>query len=205
MAEKKAVKTKRINLPNILTLIRIALVPPIIALVLIQWSNTVVFNVITAALFLIAALTDLFDGVIARNTNQVTDFGKFLDPIADKMLILGTLTAIAGSARFDYLRLAVVISACIILLRELTVTSIRMVANGHDGTVISANIYGKAKTVVSVVSVIVLFVEDLIFANGGLLGIHFLSYVMLGLTVLLTVLSGFTYVKKYFSYIDPRR
>lgn len=204
---------KKINLPNILTLIRIALVPPIIFLILVPWGGNpedaqkiqIIFNIITAALFLIAALTDLFDGVIARSTNQVTDFGKFLDPVADKMLILGTLTALAGSERFAYLRLAVVISACIILLRELTVMSIRMVAHGHDGTVISANIFGKMKTVVSVVTVIVIFVEDVIFRNGGLAGIHLLSYIMLALTVLLTVFSGFTYVKKYFSYIDPRR
>lgn len=213
MAENKPVKTKKINLPNILTLIRIGLVPPIIFFILVPWGGNSedpqnlhnVFNIITAVLFLIAALTDLFDGAIARGTNQVTDFGKFLDPIADKMLILGTLIAIAGAERFAYLRLAVVISACIILLRELTITSIRMIANKHDGTVISANIFGKLKTVVSVVTVIVIFVEDVIFKNGGLAGIHLLSYIMLVVTVLLTVLSGFTYIKKYFSYIDPRR
>ena len=208
-----ASKKKGINFPNVLTLIRIALVPPIIFLILMPWGGNLenaqkiqtIFNIITAALFLIAALTDLFDGVIARNTNQVTDFGKFLDPVADKMLILGTLVALAGSERFAYLRLAVVISACIILLRELTVTSIRMVAHSHDGTVISANVFGKMKTVVSVITVIVIFVEGVIFKNGGLAGIHLLSYIMLAITVLLTVFSGFTYVKKYFSYIDPRR
>ncbi len=204
MAENKQA-SKKINLPNILTLIRIGLVPPIIILVLIQWTNQDVFNVITAVLFLIAALTDLFDGAIARGTNQVTDFGKFLDPIADKMLVLGTLIAIAGSSRFDYLRIIVAVSACIILLRELTVTSIRMIAKKHDGTVISANIFGKLKTVVSIITVIVLFMEGVIFRNGGLAGIHLLSYIMLAVTVLLTVLSGYTYIKKYFSYIDPRR
>ena len=205
-----------INFPNVLTLIRIALVPPIIFLILVPWGGNfegaqkiqTIFNIITAALFLIAALTDLFDGAIARSTNQVTDFGKFLDPVADKVLvaaalivILGTLVALASSERFSYLRLAVVISACIILLRELAVTSIRMVANNHDGTVISANIFGKIKTVVSVVTVIVILVEGVIFGNGGLAGIYLLSYIMLGLTVLLTVFSGFTYLKKYFSYI----
>ena len=205
MAEKNTIKSKRINIPNILTLIRIGLVPPIIALVLIQWIHRDFFNVVTAVLFLIAALTDLFDGAIARNTNQVTDFGKFLDPIADKMLILGTLTAIAGSERFGYIRLLVVISTCIILLRELTVTSIRMVAHSYDGTVISANITEKKKTAFSIVTVIAVFIENVIFGDNGLFGIHLLSYVTLIITVLLTVWSGFTYVKKYFSYIDPRR
>ena len=198
--------TKVFNVPNLLTLTRIAMVPPIVILVLIQWTKAPdAANIVTAALFLLAAITDLFDGTIARNTNQVTDFGKFLDPIADKMLLLGTLTAIAGSARFHYIELAVVISAIIILLREFAVTSIRMVASNHDGTVIAANFLGKLKTAVSVAAVVVVLVEDVIFKNGGLAGIHLLSYIMLFAAVLLTVLSGFVYIKKYFSYIDPRR
>ena len=97
MANNTPVKTKKINFPNILTLIRIALVPPIILLILVPWGGNSenaehiqsIFNIITASLFLIAALTDLFDGAIARGTNRVTDFGKFLDPVADKMLIEG--------------------------------------------------------------------------------------------------------------------
>ena len=204
MADNKQTRTGRINLPNILTLIRIGLVPPIITLVLIPWRNQGFFNVLTAILFLLAAMTDLFDGVIARNTNQVTDFGKFLDPIADKMLILGTLTAIAGSERFAYIRLIVVISTCIILLRELTVTSIRMVAHSYDGTVIAANFPGKLKTVASVVTVFIILIEGTLFENG-LGGIFVLSYIFLIVTVLLTVWSGVIYIQKYFSYIDPRK
>ena len=205
MAEKKRTVTKIFNVPNLLTLTRIAMVPPIVILILIQWRSTVVVNIITAVLFLLAALTDLFDGTIARNTNQVTDFGKFLDPIADKMLVLGTLIAISGSDRFAYIQLAIVISAVIILLRELTVTSIRMVASNHDGTVIAANFLGKLKTAVSIAAIVTVFIEDIIFVNGGLAGIHLLSYIMLFAAVLLTVLSGIVYIKKYFSYIDPRR
>ncbi len=205
MAEKRKNTAKVFNLPNLLTLTRIAMVPPIVILVLIQWTAKDVMNIITAALFIIAALTDLFDGTIARNTNQVTDFGKFLDPIADKMLVLGTLIAIAGSARFSYVQLLVVISAIIILLREFAISSIRMVASNHDGTVISANFLGKIKTTVSVAAVAVLLLEEVIFKNGGLFGIHLLSYVLMIAAVLLTVLSGVVYIKKYFSYIDPRR
>ena len=205
MKAARKTQSKTFNLPNILTLIRIALVPPIIVFILIPWQSQTVFNIVTAALFLIAALTDLFDGAIARGTNQVTDFGKFLDPIADKMLILGSLIALTGAERFSYLRLMLVISACVILFRELTVTSIRMVASNHDGTVIAANAAGKIKTVVSVVSVMTVLLESVIFPENGLLQIHLLSYATLGAAVLLTVLSGFLYVKKYFSYIDPRR
>ncbi len=204
MAEKKK-GGRTINLPNTLTLIRIGLVPLIVTFILIPWKNTVLWNVITAAVFGIAALTDLFDGAIARGTNQVTNFGKFLDPIADKMLILGSLIALSGAVRFSYMSLMLVISSLIILLREFTVTSIRMVASKEDGTVIAANFAGKLKTAFSCATVVVILLEDVIFENGGLAGVHLLSYITLTITVILTVWSGITYLTKYFTYIDPRR
>lgn len=204
MAEKKK-GGRTINLPNTLTLIRIGLVPLIVTFILIPWKNTVLWNIITAAVFGIAALTDLFDGAIARGTNQVTNFGKFLDPIADKMLILGSLIALSGAVRFSYLSLMLVISSLIILLREFTVTSIRMVASKEDGTVIAANFAGKLKTAFSCATVVVILLEEVIFENGGLAGVHLLSYITLAITVILTVWSGITYLTKYFTYIDPRR
>lgn len=204
MAEKKK-GGRTINLPNTLTLIRIGLVPLIVTFILIPWKNTVLWNVITAAVFGIAALTDLFDGAIARGTNQVTNFGKFLDPIADKMLILGSLIALSGAVRFSYMSLMLVISSLIILLREFTVTSIRMVASKEDGTVIAANFAGKLKTAFSCATVVVILLEEVIFENGGLAGVHLLSYITLAITVILTVWSGITYLTKYFTYIDPRR
>ena len=153
MAEKKK-GGRTINLPNTLTLIRIGLVPLIVTFILIPWKNTVLWNVITAAVFGIAALTDLFDGAIARGTNQ---------------------------------------------------TSIRMVASKEDGTVIAANFAGKLKTAFSCATVVVILLEDVIFENGGLAGVHLLSYITLAITVILTVWSGITYLTKYFTYIDPRR
>ena len=204
MAEKKK-GGRTINLPNTLTLIRLGLVPLIVTVILIPWKNTVLWNVITAAVFGIAALTDLFDGAIARGTNQVTNFGKFLDPIADKMLILGSLIALSGAVRFSYMSLMLVISSLIILLREFTVTSIRMVASKEDGTVIAANFAGKLKTAFSCATVVVILLEDVIVENGGLAGVHLLSYITLAITVILTVWSGITYLTKYFTYIDPRR
>lgn len=204
MAEMKKSNPNKLNLPNILTLIRVAAAPVIIALVLIPYS-AVWFIIFTAALFLIAALTDLFDGAIARHTNQVTNFGKFLDPIADKMLVLGTLIAMAGSSKYAPVRLILVISACIILLRELAVSSIRMVAAKEDGTVIAANFAGKIKTAFSSAAVIAVMLEDVIFRNGGLAHIHLLSYIMLIITVILTVWSGISYLIKYSTYIDVRK
>ncbi|MBP5209043.1 MAG: CDP-diacylglycerol--glycerol-3-phosphate 3-phosphatidyltransferase [Clostridia bacterium] len=205
MSEKKKTAGKIINLPNTLTLIRIGLVPLIVVFILIQWSDKIAWNIITACVFVIAALTDLFDGAIARGTNQVTNFGKFLDPIADKMLILGSLIALSGSARFSYLSLALVVSSLIILLREFTITSIRMVASREDGTVISANFAGKFKTAFSCAAVVIILLEEVVFRDGGLLGVHLLSYAALAISVILTLWSGVTYMIKYFTYIDPRR
>lgn len=204
MAQQTKQKSSRMNVPNILTLIRICAAPLIIALVLIP-VNKPWFIIMTASLFLLAALTDLFDGAIARHTNQVTSFGKFLDPIADKMLVLGTLIAMAGSAKYAPVRLILVISACIILLRELAISSIRMLAAKEDGTVISANFAGKLKTAFSVGAVIAVMLEGVIFKNGGLAHVYLLSYIVLIIAVALTVWSGISYLIKYSTYIDQRK
>ncbi|MBQ1846645.1 MAG: CDP-diacylglycerol--glycerol-3-phosphate 3-phosphatidyltransferase [Clostridia bacterium] len=199
----------KLNLPNILTLSRICFIPFIMLFILISPSNRIWADIVAAALFLLAALTDLFDGMIARRNSMVTNFGKFLDPIADKLLISASLVALIGSERFSYLRLILVICTAIILLREFSITSIRLIAVKHDGTVIAASKLGKLKTVMSVVCVMSVLLEPVIFAGDGIMGkirdAHALSIVMIVIMTLLTVLSGLNYIKKYFSYIDPTK
>ncbi len=199
----------KLNLPNILTLSRICFIPFIMLFILISPSNRIWADIVAAALFLLAALTDLFDGMIARRNSMVTNFGKFLDPIADKLLILASLVALIGSERFSYLRLILVICTAIILLREFSITSIRLIAVKHDGTVIAASKLGKLKTVMSVVCVMSVLLEPVIFAGDGIMGkirdSHALSIVTIVIMTLLTVLSGLNYIKKYFSYIDPTK
>ena len=199
----------KLNVPNTLTLLRICFIPFIMVFTLIQSDNRVWLDVAAAALFLLAALTDLFDGMIARRNNMVTNFGKFLDPIADKLLVTATLVAMIGSERFAGIRLILVICTAIILLREFAVTSIRMIAAKHDGTVISASKLGKLKTVVSVAAVISVMLEAVIFNGEGFIAnirdYHVLSIVMLILMTALTVISGMNYLIKYFSYIDPSK
>ena len=177
--------------------------------ILISPSNRIWADIVAAALFLLAALTDLFDGMIARRNSMVTNFGKFLDPIADKLLISASLVALIGSERFSYLRLILVICTAIILLREFSITSIRLIAVKHDGTVIAASKLGKLKTVMSVVCVMSVLLEPVIFAGDGFMGkirdAHVLSIVTIVIMTLLTVLSGLNYIKKYFSYIDPTK
>ena len=139
---------KKMNLPNKLTLLRIALVPFVIAAILIDFP----FHFLAAGvLFGAAAITDAFDGKIARRDNLITDFGKFADPLADKILVISVLVC------FVKLELCGAIPLIIIIFREFTVTSVRLVA-ASNGKVIAANMWGKVKTVCQIIAIVAIFV-----------------------------------------------
>ena len=138
---------KKMNLPNKLTLLRIALVPLVIAAILIEFP----FHFLVAGiLFGIAAITDALDGKIARRDNLITDFGKFADPLADKILVISVLVC------FVKLGLCGAVPLIIIIFREFAVTSVRLVASAK-GKVIAANMWGKVKTVSQIVAIIAIF------------------------------------------------
>lgn len=136
------------NLPNKLTIIRIILVPFFIATLLIGFPHHFIVALI---LFSAASITDCLDGKIARKNNLVTDFGKFLDPLADKVLVISTLVC------FVALGLSDCILVIIVLFREFTITSVRLMA-ASKGKVVSANIFGKVKTVTQIIAIITIFV-----------------------------------------------
>ncbi len=136
------------NLPNKLTLSRIILVPFFVAAILIDFP---LHNLAALALFGAASLTDLFDGKIARKRGLVTNFGKFSDPLADKILVMSAMLC------FVQLGLSDCILVIIVLFREFAVTSIRLLA-ASDGKVVSANIWGKVKTVTQMIAIIAIFV-----------------------------------------------
>lgn len=139
---------KNMNLPNKLTVLRILLVPFVIAAILIEFP----FHFTAAGLlFGAAAITDAFDGKIARRDNLITDFGKFADPLADKILVISVLVC------FVKLGLCGAIPLIIIIFREFTITSVRLVASSK-GAVIAANMWGKVKTVCQIVAIIAVFV-----------------------------------------------
>ena len=139
---------KEMNLPNRLTLVRILLVPAVIAAMLIQFP----FHFTVAGLlFGAAAITDAFDGKIARRDNLITDFGKFADPLADKILVISVLVC------FVKLGLCGAVPLIIIIFREFTITSVRLVA-ASKGTVIAANMWGKVKTVAQIIAIVAVFV-----------------------------------------------
>ena len=189
------------NLPNKLTLLRIILVPFFVAVLLI---DSIPFHYIIAlVIFAIASVTDMLDGNIARKYNMVTDFGKFADPLADKILVI---SAFACFIELDIINAVFII---LVLFREFTVTSIRLVAVEH-GKVVAANMWGKAKTVSQMVAVIV------VLLNGFLLEIlatsqekavsmnHIIGIInqsLLWLSAALTVISGVIYIKDNFEFI----
>ena len=132
-----------LNLPNVLTLLRILLVPVLVVALLDETANG---DLLAAIVFALASVTDAMDGYLARTRNSITTFGKLMDPIADKLLIIAALVALVSLHRLAGW------VAMVIIARELTVTVTRMQATQH-GVVIAANLWGKAKTIVQVAAI----------------------------------------------------
>ena len=132
------------NLPNKLTVGRIILVPFFVAALLADFPLS---NAVAMIIFVMASLTDMFDGKIARKNGLVTDFGKFADPLADKILVLAALLC------FVQLGICDCVAVIIVLFREFSVTSIRLIA-ASKGKVVAANMWGKAKTVSQMIAII---------------------------------------------------
>ncbi|MFP4199494.1 MAG: CDP-diacylglycerol--glycerol-3-phosphate 3-phosphatidyltransferase [Halanaerobium sp.] len=166
------------NLPNKLSLLRILLVPIIIYLLLINTFNTAATALVV---FILAALTDKYDGYYARKHNLITTLGKILDPLADKLLIIGVFTAFVEVGILSTWPLLIIVA------RELAVTGLRVVA-ADQGSVIPANIWGKTKTTIQMITAIALIINPQIF-NLPL----FLTESLVWLTVIITIYSGYTY------------
>ena len=187
------------NLPNKITLIRIFMIPLFTAIFYVQ---LIPFNyAISAGIFALAAFTDFLDGHIARKNNMVTDLGKFLDPIADKVLVstalIVLLAPLGGTA---YLPFYTAIFVAVILARELIVSGFRMVA-ASKGVVIAADKSGKIKTFVQDVAIVVLLVSmDVNPANVFFIG----GLVLLGIATLLTIISGTECIVKNSSVIKSK-
>ncbi len=170
------------NLPNKLTLLRIILIPIFVVIYYIGFTG---WNYWAAAIFIIAAITDMIDGKIARKTCQVTDFGKFADPIADKLLVMSALLIL-----MEWGKVSAWI-AIILLAREFIISGFRLVAAGK-GTVIAAGITGKIKTVVQIVALSVLLFDDPIQKWTGIP----LGMILLYISAALSVWSCIEYIVK---------
>jgi CDP-diacylglycerol--glycerol-3-phosphate 3-phosphatidyltransferase len=139
-----------LNLPNALTLLRILAVPVVVVALLVEMPNG---DIIAAAVFAAAALTDGLDGYIARSRNSITTFGKLMDPLADKLLIIGALVSLVSLGRLEAW------VAMVIIAREVAVTILRTIA-AERGLVIAASWLGKAKTVLQIAAVIALIATN---------------------------------------------
>ena len=183
------------NTPNKLTIIRIILTPIFLAVFLSNIHHSFLWGFI---IFLIGSFTDFLDGKIARKKGIVTVFGQLADPVADKILTTAALLA------FMKLELCNVWIIMIILLREFTITSFRLVATSQ-GIFIPANIYGKIKTISQLVfSNLIMILAELGYC--GLLGENFnlplVSNILLWITAVFAVISGAIYVKQSIKLID---
>ena len=192
---------KAMNLPNKLTMLRIIMIPFFVFFLL---SNIPGKDIIALVLFCAASLTDLADGKIARKYNLVTDFGKFMDPLADKILVISVMIAFVELRRFSAWLLIIVI------LREFAISGIRMIAASKND-VIAARMIGKVKTATQVVAISYLMFEPLLlkifgfgftgYANLQINAITIIGDVLLGISMVMVVVSGVDYIIKGKKYL----
>lgn len=185
------------NLPNKLTILRMIMIPIFIVLFFVEFPY---HYYVAAAVFVLASLTDTLDGYIARKYNLITTLGKFLDPIADKMLVSSALIAVVlYCARLSvWIAVSVAVFTMIILCRELMVSGFRIVASSKN-IVLAADGLGKIKTVTQMLALVLLIpVGDyLIGGTGNCLTcdiIFYIGYALLGIATVLTVISGLNYI-----------
>lgn len=201
------------NLPNKLSLLRIVLIPVTMLFMLPisiygfepeGWNNFINSHglLVAALVFIVASLTDMFDGKIARKYNLITDLGKFLDSLADKMLVIAVLIAFVSIGRISAWLLV------IIVLREFMVTGIRLVAS-KEGVVMAAKMIGKVKTVFQMIAIIYLMLEPTLMLFTGddyqasfknPCAISIIGDVLFGICVIMTIISGLDYLLKNLSY-----
>ena len=188
------------NLANKLTLFRIILVPIIIIIPLFNiqgslWGIPLTYLIIDV-IFIIASLTDKLDGHIARTRNQITTFGKFLDPIADKILVIVAMLILVEAGRIPAWIPAIVV------IREFIVSGYRLVAVEKNGKVIAASIWGKIKTCTQMLGIVLAFIDvnsfGAIFSGnltGGAFVLNLFTTTLLSISVIATVFSGVNYLK----------
>jgi CDP-diacylglycerol--glycerol-3-phosphate 3-phosphatidyltransferase len=185
----KSVGQESLNLPNFITLIRILLIPVFVVLFATPTPDR---SLSAALVFVVAAVTDLLDGHLARRNGQVTTLGKLLDPIADKLLVLSALILLVNIDRVSAL------VAILIIAREVAVTGVRAIAAG-EGMVISAETTGKYKMALQVVAIVLLILEDTFFSDFG--NLHLAGIVTLYLSLVLGYISGGQYVWSFWRQV----
>lgn len=190
------------NLPNKLTVLRIILIPVFVALFFVEFPY---HCFVATGVFIIASITDFLDGYIARKNNLVTDLGKFLDPIADKMLVACALFAVVLFE--NTFQIGVVICAMVIMCRELMISGFRIIASAKN-IVLAADKLGKIKTVLQMSALVLLLpitdiykcfsAEDAYSFNQQIIAdvVLYIGLILLVLSTVMAVISGFNYIMK---------
>lgn len=189
----------KMNIPNRLTIIRILLVPVVVAVylcmdptlcVIDETSGLALRDVIAFVIFAVASITDFFDGMLARKNNWITSFGKFVDPIADKMLVNTVLILMV------YFHQANVIAVLLMIARDLIVDGLRMSA-ANSGEVVSAGIFGKLKTVLQMLALVFLLLKDWPFVYMGIC----MDQILLWAATAASLYSGLIYFNQLKKYV----
>lgn len=189
------------NLANKLTIFRIILVPIMVIIPFIniqsEFAGIPLTWILVDIIFIIASITDKLDGYIARSRKQITTFGKFLDPIADKILVLSAMIMLVEASKLPAW------IPIIVLFREFVVSGYRLVAVEKGGNVIAASIWGKLKTVTQMLAIILAIIDVNSFAalffnklTGTSFVINLLSTILMFVSVIATIFSGWDYIKQ---------
>jgi CDP-diacylglycerol--glycerol-3-phosphate 3-phosphatidyltransferase len=187
-----------LNIPNNLTLLRIAMIPCFILVFYISDNILSLYqkNLIATLIFLLAAITDWLDGYLARKLNQTSDFGAFIDPVADKLIVIAALILLVQLNRIDS------IVAFIIIAREFTISSLRewMATLGKSGSIAVAFI-GKLKTTMQMIAILfLLYYENILFIPIVLIG-----KILIYIAALLTIISMIYYLKIAFKILKEKK
>lgn len=191
------------NLPNKLTLFRIILVPIVVIVSFFDIPGSFLGISTTMwimeLIFIIASITDKLDGYLARKNNQVTNFGKFLDPIADKILVVAAMILFVEMGRLPAW------IPIIVIFREFAVSGYRLIAVQNSGKVIAANVWGKLKTVTQMIAIILMFLTTqpyfafvnsaLTYMTTGDFVMNILASIFMTVSVIATIFSGYEYLK----------
>lgn len=197
------------NLPNKLTIFRIILVPIMVIIPLLgingKLSGIPIELIIIDSIFIIASITDKLDGYLARKKHQVTSFGKFLDPLADKILVLAAMMMLVEMQKLPAW------IPIIVLAREFVVSGYRLIAVEQGGEVIAASKWGKLKTVTQMIAIILAFLDLNTFGEcftgtlqGGDLILNLIVTIMMIIQVIATIFSGIDYLKGGKKYIKTK-
>ena len=191
------------NLANKLTILRMILVPFFVIIGYLGLGGIIagtvleipIYMILMNLIFIIASITDKLDGYIARSRNQVTTFGKFLDPLADKILVISALVMLVEFGKIPAW------IPIIVLTREFLVSGYRLIA-AENGQVIAASIWGKIKTVTQMLAIILIFIDKynfFDFVNNSMTvvqyGINIVSSILMFISVVATIFSGWDYLK----------